>query len=57
MAIAFYDDTALVTRCTDRQIALVSADMVVTGNLSVPWEELELAPSETVTTGRCRGSR
>jgi hypothetical protein len=44
IAIAFYDDTALVTQYTDNQIALVSADMVVTGNLSVPWEELELAP-------------
>ncbi|MGA3170694.1 MAG: hypothetical protein ABSE62_06740 [Chthoniobacteraceae bacterium] len=42
--IAFYDDTALVTRDTDRQIALISPDMVVTGNLSVPWEELELSP-------------
>jgi sugar lactone lactonase YvrE len=44
IAIAFYDDTALVTRYIDCQIALVSEDMVVTGNLSVPWEELELAP-------------
>ena len=44
MAIAFYDDTALVTRGADRQIALITPDMVVTGNLSVPWEELELAP-------------
>jgi DNA-binding beta-propeller fold protein YncE len=44
LEIAFYDDTALVTRGTDLQIALVSEDMVVTGNLSVPWEELDLAP-------------
>jgi len=44
LAIAFYDDTALVTRSTDRQIALITLDMVVTGNLSVPWEELELSP-------------
>ena len=44
MAIVFYDDTALVTRGTDREIALISPDMVVTGNLAVPWEELELAP-------------
>jgi hypothetical protein len=44
IAIGFYDDTALVARNTDRQIALVSLDMAVTGNLSVPWEELELAP-------------
>ncbi len=44
MAIAFYDDTALITLGTERQIALVTMDMVVTGNLSVPWEELELAP-------------
>jgi sugar lactone lactonase YvrE len=44
LAIAFYDDSALVCRSTDRQIALVTLDMVVTGNLSVPWEELELAP-------------
>jgi DNA-binding beta-propeller fold protein YncE len=44
MAIAFYDETALVTRSIDLEIALVSPDMVVTGNLSVPWEELELAP-------------
>jgi sugar lactone lactonase YvrE len=44
LAIAFLDGTALVTRSTDRLIALVSMDMVVTGNLSVPWEELELAP-------------
>jgi hypothetical protein len=44
LAIAFYDDTALVARGTDRQIALVSLDMVVTGDLSVPWEELELSP-------------
>jgi hypothetical protein len=44
LAIAFYDDTALVARGTDRQIALVSPDMVLTGNLSVPWEELELSP-------------
>jgi DNA-binding beta-propeller fold protein YncE len=43
-AIGFYDDTALVARNVDRQIALVSLDMVVTGNLSVPWEELELSP-------------
>jgi len=44
MAVAFYNDTALVTRGTDRQIALVSPDMVVEGNLAVPWEQLELAP-------------
>jgi hypothetical protein len=44
LSIAFYDDTAMVTRDTDREIALISPDMVVTGNLSVPWEELELAP-------------
>jgi hypothetical protein len=44
LAIAFYDDTALVTRDTDEQIALVSPDLVVVGNLSVPWEELDLAP-------------
>jgi DNA-binding beta-propeller fold protein YncE len=44
LAITFYEDTALVARGTDRQIALVSGDMVVTGNLSVPWEELELSP-------------
>ena len=44
MAIGFYGDTALITRGTDREIALISPDMVVTGNLSVPWEELELAP-------------
>ena len=44
LEIAFYDDTALVTRGTDREIGLISEDMVVTGNLSVPWEELELAP-------------
>jgi DNA-binding beta-propeller fold protein YncE len=44
IAIAFYDDTAMVTRYIDRQIALVSEDMVVTGNLSVPWEELEISP-------------
>jgi DNA-binding beta-propeller fold protein YncE len=44
MAIAFMDDTALVTQSTVRQIALVTLDMVVTGNLSVPWEELELSP-------------
>jgi len=43
MAISFMEDTALVTRGTDRQIALISPDMVVTGNLSVPWEELELS--------------
>jgi hypothetical protein len=44
MMIAFYDDTALVTRGTDLEIALVTPDMVVAGTLSVPWEELELAP-------------
>jgi len=44
LAIAFYDDTALVTRGTDMEIALITMDMVVSGNLSVPWEELELAP-------------
>ena len=44
MDIAFLDDTALVTRGTDLQIALVSLDMLVSGNLAVPWEELELAP-------------
>jgi DNA-binding beta-propeller fold protein YncE len=44
LEIAFYGDTALVTRGTDRQIALITLDMVVTGNLSVPWEELELSP-------------
>jgi len=44
IGIAFMDDTALVTRFTDQQIALISPDMVVTGNLSVPWEELDLAP-------------
>ena len=44
LEIALYDDTLLVTRGTDLQIALISPDMVVTGNLSVPWEELELAP-------------
>jgi DNA-binding beta-propeller fold protein YncE len=44
IAIAFFNDTALVTRYTDMQIALVSMDLVVSGNLSVPWEELELAP-------------
>jgi hypothetical protein len=44
VAIAFYDDTALVARGTDRRIALVAPDMVVTGNLSAPWEELELSP-------------
>ena len=44
IAIAFYNDTALVTRGIDRQIALVTLDMVVTGNLSVPWEELEISP-------------
>ena len=44
MAIAFMDDTALVTKSTEREIALVTLDsMVVTGNLSVPWEELELS--------------
>jgi DNA-binding beta-propeller fold protein YncE len=44
LSIAFYDDTAMVTLDTNREIALISPDMVVTGNLSVPWEELELAP-------------
>jgi len=44
LAIAFMDDTALVTQGTARQIALVTPDMVVTGNLSVPWEELEISP-------------
>ena len=42
--IAFLDDTALVTCGPELQIALVSMDMVVTGFLSVPWEELQLAP-------------
>jgi hypothetical protein len=44
IAIAFFGDTALVTRDTDREIALITPDMVVTGNLAVPWEELELSP-------------
>jgi len=44
MGIGFYDDTAMVTRSTDLEIALITPDMVVSGNLSVPWEELELAP-------------
>jgi hypothetical protein len=43
MAIGFIEDTALVTLSTDRQIALISPDMVVTGNLAVPWEELEIS--------------
>jgi sugar lactone lactonase YvrE len=55
MALAFYDDTALVARGTDRQIALVSPDLVVTGNLSVPWEELELAPYGNDHTGGLSG--
>jgi len=37
-------DGSSVTRGIDRQIALVTLDMVVTGNLSVPWEELEISP-------------
>jgi hypothetical protein len=53
--IAFYDDTALVARGTDRQIALISPDMVVTGNLSVPWEELELSPYGNDHTGALGG--
>jgi len=43
LAICFYEDTALVTQGTYQQIALISPDMVVTGNLSVPWEQLDLA--------------
>jgi sugar lactone lactonase YvrE len=44
LAIAFLDDTALVTRSTDMEISLITMDLVISGNLSVPWEELELAP-------------
>ena len=55
MAIAFYDDTALVTRGLDRQIALITMDMVVTGNLAVPWEELELSPYGNNRDGRLSG--
>jgi sugar lactone lactonase YvrE len=54
-AIAFFDGTALVTRSTDNQIALVTLDMVVTGNLSVPWEELELAPCGNDRDGSLAG--
>ncbi|HEX4085086.1 MAG TPA: hypothetical protein VHY22_09255 [Chthoniobacteraceae bacterium] len=42
--IAFLDDTALVTTDLEREVALISPDMVVTGYLSVPWEELEISP-------------
>lgn len=55
IAIAFYDDTALVTRFVDSQIALVTEDLVVTGNLSVPWEELELSPSGNNHDGALAG--
>jgi sugar lactone lactonase YvrE len=55
IAIGFYNDTAMVTRDTDRQIALISPDMVVTGNLSVPWEELELTPYGNNRAGALNG--
>ena len=55
VAIGFYDDTAMVTLGTYGEIALISPDMTVTGNLSVPWEELELAPYGNNHTGSLSG--
>jgi sugar lactone lactonase YvrE len=55
VAIAFYNDVAFVARGTDREIALISMDMVATGNLSVPWEELELAPYGNDRNGSLSG--
>ncbi len=44
MAIAFDNGRAFVTRYTERAISVIDENLAVIGNLSVPWEELELSP-------------
>ena len=44
MDIAFDNGRCFVTRSTDRAISVLDESLNVIGNLSVPWEELELSP-------------
>lgn len=44
IALAFENGRCFVTRYTDRAISVLDENLTVLGNLSVPWEELELSP-------------
>ncbi len=44
MDLAFDNGRCFVTRSTDRAISVLDENLNVIGNLSVPWEELELSP-------------
>ncbi len=51
MAIAFDGNRAFVTRNVAREISILDLNMRVIGTLTVPWEELELAPFGNNRTG------
>ena len=54
--IAFLGDRAYVTRGIDRLITVMEQDtMKVLGNLAIPWEELELAPTGNNKKGALTG--
>lgn len=56
MDIGFDGTRAFVTRGKDRVIAVFEADsMKLIGNLSVPWEELELTPTGNNRNGSLTG--
>jgi hypothetical protein len=42
--VAFDKGRAFVTRWTDRGITVIDEELVVIGNLNVPWQELALSP-------------
>lgn len=42
--LAFDNGRVFVTRYTDRAITVLDEEMNIIGNLSVPWEELEVSP-------------
>ena len=55
MDITFNGSTALVTQNRERVITLLDEEMAVTGTLSVPWEELALAPFGNNRSGALSG--
>jgi hypothetical protein len=53
--LGFDGERAFITRWTDRKITVVDKDLIVIGDLHVPWDELALSPMGNNQTGALSG--
>jgi hypothetical protein len=53
--LGFDGERAFITRWTDRKITVVDKDLIVIGDLHVPWDELALSPLGNNQTGALSG--